>query len=376
VAILWPLILETGHEICFAHTSFKWANLASYNAGVTVVIVGMSNHAGKSRRLFSIADDGSMISKEVQNINSYLAPARNVIVEGRSVAIGSQSKMFWGNKPTDGGHLILDMTEKDHILAMYPKAKRFIRTFLGSKELIQGLYRYCLWIEDSERAEAESIPPIAARLSEVAAFRALSKALETRPAAAFPHRFRQIQAVAQRHSIVVPAVSSENRAYFTVGLTNAGTIHSNRNFAIYDAPLWNFAIASSRMHLTWLAATCARFELRYSYSNTIGWYAFPLVQLTDKNKADLNAAAEDILLAREAHFPATIADLYDPDAMPANLRAAHERNDEILERIYIGRRFKNDTERLEKLFELYTKMTAAKGGEPRKGKPTQAKAVS
>lgn len=361
VAILWPLIFGTGHEIGFAHTSFKWANLASYNAGVTVVIVGIGNQFGKSRRLFSIAEDGSVISKDVPNINAYLAPAKNIIVEGRSSTLGPQSKMFWGNKPTDGGYLIMDMAEKNQLLATYPEAAKFVRTFLGSKELIQGLYRYCLWIEDHERAEAEKFPPIAERLSKVADFRMSSKAAETRPAAAFPHRFRQIQAVAKNYTIAVPAVSSENRAYFTVGLTDNFTIHSNRNFAIYDAPLWNFSVASSRMHLAWLSAVCARFELRYSYSNTIGWNAFPLVPLTEKNKADLTRCAEDILLAREAHFPATIADLYDPEKMPADLREAHERNDEVLERIYIGRRFRNDTERLEKLFDLYTKMTAAAG---------------
>ena len=361
VAILWPLIFGTGHEIGFAHTSFKWANLASYNAGVTVVIVGIGNQFGKSRRLFSIAEDGSVISKDVPNINAYLAPSKNIIVEGRSSTLGPQSKMFWGNKPTDGGYLIMDMAEKNQLLATYPEAAKFVRTFLGSKELIQGLYRYCLWIEDHERAEAEKFPPIAERLSKVADFRMSSKAAETRPAAAFPHRFRQIQAVAKNYTIAVPAVSSENRAYFTVGLTDNFTIHSNRNFAIYDAPLWNFSVASSRMHLAWLSAVCARFELRYSYSNTIGWNAFPLVPLTEKNKADLTRCAEDILLAREAHFPATIADLYDPEKMPADLREAHERNDEVLERIYIGRRFRNDTERLEKLFDLYTKMTAAAG---------------
>ncbi|WP_374310843.1 class I SAM-dependent DNA methyltransferase [Dongia sp.] len=361
VAILWPLIFGTGHEIGFAHTSFKWANLASYNAGVTVVIVGIGNQFGKSRRLFSIAEDGSVISKDVPNINAYLAPAKNIIVEGRSSTLGPQSKMFWGNKPTDGGYLIMDMAEKNQLLATYPEAAKFVRTFLGSKELIQGLYRYCLWIEDHERAEAEKYPPIAERLSKVADFRMSSKAAETRPAAAFPHRFRQIQAVAKNYTIAVPAVSSENRACFTVGLTDNFTIHSNRNFAIYDAPLWNFSVASSRMHLAWLSAVCARFELRYSYSNTIGWNAFPLVPLTEKNMADLTRCAEDILLAREAHFPATIADLYDPEKMPDDLREAHERNDEVLERIYIGRRFRNDTERLEKLFDLYTKMTASAG---------------
>jgi hypothetical protein len=118
------------------------------------------------------------------------------------------------------------------------------------------------------------------------------------------------------------------------------------------------ALIVSRLHLVWIATVCGKLKTDYRYSNTLGWNTFPVPPLTDQNKADLTRCAEDILLAREAHFPATIADLYDPDTMPANLRAAHERNDETLERIYIGRRFKNDTERLEKLFELYTQMTA------------------
>ena len=115
------------------------------------------------------------------------------------------------------------------------------------------------------------------------------------------------------------------------------------------------------MHLCWVATVCGKLETRYRYSNVLGWNTFPVPLLTEKSKADLTRRAEDILLAREAHYPATIADLYDPETMPADLRAAHDRNDEVLERIYIGRRFKNDTERLEKLFELYTKMTASPG---------------
>ena len=130
---------------------------------------------------------------------------------------------------------------------------------------------------------------------------------------------------------------------------------------MFDAPLWQLALIASRVHLIWIATTCGQLETRYRYSNVLGWNTFPVPTLTDKNKADLTRSAEDILLAREAHFPATIADLYDPDAMPADLREAHERNDEGLERIYIGRRFRNDTERLEKLFDLYTKMAASPG---------------
>jgi hypothetical protein len=149
-----------------------------------------------------------------------------------------------------------------------------------------------------------------------------------------------------------------------VGFYAQGTIVSNLAYALIDAPLWNMALLVSKLHLVWVATVCGKLETRYRYSNTLGWNTFPVPLLTEQNKTDLEVCARDILLAREAHFPATIADLYDPEKMPENLRRAHERNDEVLERIYIGRRFKNDTERLEKLFELYTKMTAAEKAKP------------
>ena len=153
-------------------------------------------------------------------------------------------------------------------------------------------------------------------------------------------------------------MTSERRPFLPVGLLPAKTVVSNLAFALYDAPLWNLALIASRIHLVWIGTVCVRMRTDFSYSNTLGWNTFPVPTLTETDRANLTACAEGILLAREAHFPATIADLYDPDAMPADLRAAHERNDETLERIYIGRRFRNDTERLEKLFEMYTAMTA------------------
>ncbi len=167
--------------------------------------------------------------------------------------------------------------------------------------------------------------------------------------------------IGKTHSIVVPSVSSERREYLPAGLVDERTTLTNLAFALYDAPLWNMALIASRLHLVWIGTVCGKLETRYRYSNTLGWNTFPVPPLTEKNKSDLTACAEAILLAREAHFPATIADLYDPEKMPENLRAAHDRNDETLERIYIGRRFRNDTERLEKLFEMYTRMTSKKG---------------
>ena len=157
----------------------------------------------------------------------------------------------------------------------------------------------------------------------------------------------------------MPAVSSETRQYLPAELLPSNHVISNRAYGIYDGDLYHFSLLVSSLHIVWVGTVCGRLELRYSYTNMLGWNTFPVPLLTEKNKADLIACAENILLAREAHFPATIGDLYNPQTMPENLRRAHDRNDEILERIYIGRRFKNDTERLEKLFELYTKMTAA-----------------
>ena len=149
-------------------------------------------------------------------------------------------------------------------------------------------------------------------------------------------------------------------AYIPVTLLSGEAIASDLLFALYDAPLWNMALIASRLHLVWIATVCGKLKTDFRYSNTLGWNTFPVPTLTEKNRADLKSCAEEILLAREHHFPASIADLYDPDAMPDDLRAAHERNDEVLERIYIGRRFKNDTERLEKLFALYDKQRSAK----------------
>lgn len=184
--------------------------------------------------------------------------------------------------------------------------------------------------------------------------------LKQKKLAAVPHKFGFIGQQGSETVIAVPAISSENRDYLPVQYYEPGTIITNRNYGIFDAPLWNAAILMSRTHLAWIATVCGRLEMRFSYTNTLGWNTFPVPKLTEQNKADLTRCAEDILLAREAHFPATIADLYDPETMPENLRHAHDRNDEVLERIYIGRRFRNDTERLEKLFELYTRMTSAK----------------
>ena len=359
---VWPVAFHRGCEIRFAHTSFKWANLASHNAGVTVVIVGLGKKSNLPKKIYQ--DD---LVRQCSAIGPYLVPDSLAYVQKTKSPVSEQSPMLFGNMPRDGGHLFLDTDLAENLTTEDVYARPFIKRFVGSDELINGRLRYCLWIEDKDVDAAKTSAFIAQRLQLVTENRNKSDAESTRQYAKQPHRFVQIAGVAKQNQILVPGVSSENRPYLPCDYLTADFIASNKCFALYDAPLWNLGLIASRLHWVWIGTVCVRMRTDFSYSNTLGWNTFPVPTLTDKNKADLTRCAEDILLAREAHFPATIADLYDPDNMPANLREAHEHNDEVLERIYIGRRFRNDTERLEKLFDLYTKMTAAQAPSKKKG---------
>lgn len=362
VPILWPLIFKSDYEISFAHTSFKWANLASHNAGVTVVIVGIAKNADKVRKLFSLNAEKQMVQKDVSNINAYLVPGTNIILSKSTYPITEVSPMDRGDSAIDGGGLLLTELEANEIkMERASDYDRFVRKYVGSEELIKGKQRFCLWIDDRNREKAEQNRIIFSRLQSVKAMRASSSKKQTNEAASIPHKFGEIRHKPSKYTIAVPRVSSENRDVLPVGVLPGGTIIGDRNFALYDAPLWNMALIASRLHWVWIGTVCVRMRTDFSYSNTLGWNTFPVPKLTEKNRADLTRCAENILLAREAHFPKTIADLYAPDKMPEDLRRAHEQNDEVLERIYIGRRFRNDTERLEKLFALYTKMTEEKG---------------
>jgi hypothetical protein len=378
VSFLWPLLFATGIKIAFAHTSFKWANLASHKAGVTVVIVGISHETSNPRRLFVLTETGESHAREVANINAYLISGVDVIVKKAMSPLTEVSTMDFGNKADDGGHLTISSSELDDMKLNEATRRQFIKRFYGSKEFINGETRYCIWVTDEDLPQAYEVNPIREQIEKVRGARSNSTDAYARSLAARPHQFKTPR-LAARNVIITPRVSSENRPYLPVGFLTNKDVIGDRNFALYDVSLWNMALIASRLHWVWIGTVCVRMRTDFSYSNTLGWNTFPVPTLTEQNKADLTRCAEDILLAREAHFPATIADLYDPETMATNypnLFAAHERNDETLERIYIGRRFKNDTERLEKLFELYTQMTAnqpsAKKASGRKSKTTEA----
>jgi hypothetical protein len=359
-SILWPLIFETGHEISFAHTSFKWANLATNNAGVTVAIVAISNRPRIIKKIYSLAEDGTTILKEARNINPYLIAAPNIFIEPRKSSIALDAQMTDGCGALDGGHLILDSTEIASLLSQGNESdEQFIRPYTGSSEFIRGIQRWCLWIEDRYLDLALQNPDIERRVKQTEKFRS-GAGTRAKSALSRPHKFAWINQ-SSGDQIVVPKHFSERRDFVTAGFMSNEYIVSNSATIIHDASLDIFSIISSKLHIVWVKAIAGRLREDIRYTPATCHNTFPIPVLTEKNKSDLVRCAEEILLTREAHFPTTIADLYDPNSMPADLREAHERNDEVLERIYIGRRFRNDTERLERLFDLYTKMIADHG---------------
>jgi hypothetical protein len=281
VPILWPMIYENGMDIYFAHTSFKWANLASHNAGVTVVIVGVSGTRYPKRNLYYTNDSGAVEIRDVDNINAYLVASRRIIVEPRSAASDDRGHMIRGNMPIDGGYLLLNEFEKEELEKNSDQASKFIRKFVGAQELIDGIARYCIWIKDDEVSEANSINAIRERIEGVRRMRLESKAESTRGYASHPHKFRQIQGICEDSSIVVTRVSSENRSVLPVGYFDSQTIVGDRNFALCDAPLWNIALIASRLHWVWIsiAKPCPdltpRQKARKAASRSSTWIAEP-----------------------------------------------------------------------------------------------------
>jgi hypothetical protein len=354
VPITWAILKSFGCKIRFAYTSFIWSNLAKNRAGVTVIIVGLDFKDGGSRYL--VAGDNK---RAVTNINPNLTEHEIEVVTASRQPLFTDVAMDYGVYYSKSAGLILSQDAKRKLVNDgFPN--ELIRRFLGSTEFINGKERYCLWLDEGSLNVVERFREVQVRIESVRKDRLETDDVAVKKLAVRPYQFRERKGDREL-KIFVPIISSENREYFPVGLVDGTVVPTNKAFFVEQGPLWCLAILSSRLHLAWIATICGLLRSDYSYSNTLGWNTFPVPMLSEKNKDDLACCAEDILLAREAHFPATIADLYDPDTMPADLREAHERNDEVLERIYIGRRFKNDTERLEKLFELYTKMTVRQG---------------
>ncbi|WP_341023589.1 class I SAM-dependent DNA methyltransferase [Brevundimonas diminuta] len=348
---LWPEILTGGLEIGFAHGSFKWRNNAAGNAAVICVIVGVRNRVSTLKRLFL---DG--VETKTANINNYLTSGPSVVVDSQRRSLFGLPEMLFGNMPRDGGNFLISREEAEQLQA--EGFGQFVKKYMGSEEVVHGKERLVLWIEASDADDAMKSDMIAARIERVRQSRLDSPAASTRDFAERAYRFVQIQGVSRDHAILIPSVSSERRPYLPVVRVGADVISSNLNQAIYDGPDWCIALIASRLHLVWIGTVCGKLKSDFRYSNTLGWNTFPVPKFTQDQLDQLSASARLILRTRYEHHPATIAQLYDPDKMPEDLRQAHKDNDDLLESMYIGRPFRNDTERLETLFKLYAAKTA------------------
>ncbi|MDD6080578.1 MAG: N-6 DNA methylase [bacterium] len=354
VAMIWPYILEKETEIIFAYKPFKWSNNAKHNAGVTCVIIGVATiRYNGDKYIFD-----TVRTKNVNNITPYLCEGNNVIVHSSNTSISDLPLMEYGNMPLEGGFLKLSEEEKRLILEEYPKAEKFIKPTIGGEELINSIPRYCIWIDDEDKNEALSIPPLRERINGVYNFR-INGGDVARSLANRPHQFRY-RKLAKDNEIIIACTSSERRDYLQCGYYNASYITMNSIEVIYDGGLWIFGITSTKLHMIWTKAIGGYLGTSIRYSTQLCYNTFPFPSISEAKKQEIAEAAEEVLITREFHIGKTLAELYDPDQMPQDLREAHERLDDIVESCYPGYPFANDEARLECLFKLYEQMTTAK----------------
>lgn len=352
VALLWPYIFKLNVEIAYAYQSFKWSNNAKYNAGVTCNIIGLQVSSNTEKYLF----DNENKCRSCNHINAYLIAAPNIIIGRRNGPISDVKNIVFGNKPSDGGFLILTKEERDVLLSEFPQTDKIIKTYQGADTFINGIDRYCLWITDSDVDFANSIPPIAERLRKVSRFRSESKAESTVLYADRPYLFKQ-RAHIDGDAIIVPRVSSETREYIPIGFVNDNTIIADSAQVVYEADVFTFGFISNRMHMVWLRSIGGKLKTDYRYSSLV-YNSFPFPKITEAQRKKITEAAEDVLITREEYPSKTLADLYDPKKMPKDLREAHHRLDDTIESCYPGYPFASDEDRLESLFKLYEKMTS------------------
>ena len=354
VSVLWPHILKMNEEIAFAYTSFKWTNNAKYNAGVTVVIVGVFNKSNNKKLLFT---SDKQIESSV--INPYLSVGTETIVYKDVHTPDGYPKLCFGCMPYDNGNLLFNKVEYEDFIAKYSSFSKFLRMMYGSEEFINGKPRYCLWIDEQDADEALKNEEIARRVERTKELRLDSTDASCLKLAEKPYQFREHPSL-EEDKIIVPSVSSERRKYIPMGYLEKDMVVSNSAFVIYDAPLWLFGILTSEMHMVWVRTVGGRLKTDYRYSAGLCYNTFPFPSISDTKKSEIEEAATNVLLARENYPEKTLADLYDPEKMPEDLRAAHEELDAIVESCYPGAPFPNDEARLECLFKLYEKMTADK----------------
>jgi hypothetical protein len=350
VALIWPRVLMNTLEIKFAYQSFKWSNNARNNAGVTVVILGICNLNKNKKTLFS-----NSFSETVGSISPYLTEGQQVYIRRRSKSLSELPECTFGNMPNDGGNLIFSTHEKESLILEYPGTNKFFKKYVGADDFLNKRERWCIIVEDNDLDFAYSVPEIKKRLNAITETRSKSSEKSTRELANKPNHF-YFFIHKEGSSIMIPSTTSEKREYIPLGFFNSEYIISNSAQVIYNAEPWIFGVLSSKMHMTWIRAVCGSLETRIRYSSSLGYNTFPFPEITNGQKLEIKDLVFKLLSIREGYSEKTFVDLYDPAKMPDDLAEVHHQLDNLIDKFYSLKSFKNNKERLECLFKLYEQM--------------------
>ena len=357
VAGVWkPLYDRFGIHIDFAHRTFRWDSEASIKAHVHCVIVGFSPAPNQApKRIYTMER-----YQEAENINPYLLDAPNAFVDSRNKPICDVPLMTTGNRPADGGHLIIEADECDEFIAKEPNALPYIKRLVGAAEFINNKKRWCLWLVGISPAELRKMPLVLQRVEACKADRENAPDAGRRKLAERPTQFREINN--PDTFVVVPAVSSERRRYVPIGFLDKNTIATNLVITIPDAQLYHFGVLTSNVHMAWMRAVCGRLKSDYRYSKDVVYNNFPWPTLTDAQKAKIEQTAQAILDARALYPDCSLADLYDEIAMPPELRKAHQQNDRAVMQAYgFDVATTTETSCVAELMRMYQKLTDREG---------------
>lgn len=347
-----PIFQETNVSVDFAYRTFVWSNDATQNAQVHCVIIGFSV---TGREVNNIYLDSKKIVK-AKNINTYLLDAPTIFIESRTKPLGEVPKMESGNRPADGGNLILSAEERQELINIEPKALKYIKRFCMGKEFINNIPRYCLWLKGINPKELKSMPAVLERVRRCKEDR-LNGAKDRQKLAATPWLFRE--QLNPQKALAVPVVSSERREYIPMDFIDSLTIAGNKLFLIEDASLELFGILTSSVHNDWMRTVAGRLKSDFSYSKSLVYNTFPFVELTDTQKQMISETAQAILDARKLYPDSSLADLYDPLTMPIELRKAHKANDKVVLRAYGLKPSATEQEIVQYLFAMYSQLTGS-----------------
>ncbi len=355
VGILWgELFKKYKIKIHFAHQTFNWSNEAKANAKVHVVIIGFANFDVENKLIYEYEDiKKEALEKKVKNINPYLVEGDDIVLQKRRTSICEVPKISFGSMPNDGGNFLLTDEEKNELIKSEPLSQKYIKPLLSAKEFLNGKNRWCLWLEELVPNDLKNMPNIKQRIENVKKLRANSTREATRKLAEFPTLFGENRQP-ESDFVLIPLHSSENRTYIPMGFFNKDYIANNSTSIVPILSLSHFGFLISLMHMTWVKYTCGRIKSDYRYSNELVYnnYPFPK-EVSDKNRLHVEQKAQAVLDIRVEFVDATLADLYNPLAMPPKLKKAHQALDKAVDKCYTSKTFKNDKERIEFLFELY-----------------------